>query len=78
MISPTPLSGDIKYGLGSMTEDIEAVKAIGHSGGIGYSSLVLYFAADSLSIAVLCNCQTDPRPVVSALFREIKRNSDRE
>nr|NIS15949.1 serine hydrolase [candidate division Zixibacteria bacterium]NIT59222.1 serine hydrolase [Fodinibius sp.]NIW40483.1 serine hydrolase [candidate division Zixibacteria bacterium]NIX57806.1 serine hydrolase [candidate division Zixibacteria bacterium]NIY27805.1 serine hydrolase [Fodinibius sp.] len=72
MRHPTPLSGDINYGLGLITEDIEETKAVGHSGGIGYSSLVLHFVTDSLSVAVLGNCQFNPKPVVSALYREVK------
>ena len=73
MTKPAPLSGTAKYGLGIMTENIEGVEAIGHSGGIGYSSEILYFPSDSLSIAVLCNCEADPMSIVAALYREIKK-----
>jgi D-alanyl-D-alanine carboxypeptidase len=67
MTQPALQSGSVKYGLGIMTDDINGTLAVGHSGGIGYSSLVLYFPRDSLSLAVLCNSDADPRSIVSAL-----------
>ena len=76
MIRPVSLSGTAKYGLGIMTEEIDGVQAIGHSGGIGYSSEILYFPSDSLSIVVLCNCEADPTPIVAALYKEIERKAD--
>jgi D-alanyl-D-alanine carboxypeptidase len=58
MITPSKTSGKIKYGLGLMNTTINQKTAIGHSGGIGYSSFVYYIPEDSVGIAILANSQS--------------------
>lgn len=55
MITASPASGDVGYGLGVMNTFLNNEPAVGHSGGIGYSSLVYYIPADSIGIAILAN-----------------------
>lgn len=71
MIEPVEASGPAMYGLGIMAEEIGGSLAYGHPGGIGYSSVVLYYPDDSVSISVLCNSETDPRPLAGALYRQL-------
>jgi D-alanyl-D-alanine carboxypeptidase len=68
MTTPAPESGAVKYGLGIMVEESDIITAYGHSGGLGYSSIVLYFPTDSISIAVLCNSVADPKPIAFDLY----------
>jgi D-alanyl-D-alanine carboxypeptidase len=58
MTIPSKNSGRFKYGLGVMYTTINQKTAIGHSGGIGYSSFVYYIPEDSVGIALLANSQT--------------------
>jgi len=57
MITASPASGDVAYGLGVMNTFINNKPAVGHTGGIGYSSLVYYIPEDSIGIAILANSQ---------------------
>jgi D-alanyl-D-alanine carboxypeptidase len=78
MVKPVEASGAVRYGFGIMTEEIDGTPAYGHSGGIGYSSLAFYFPDDSVAISVLCNSDTDPRPIAGALHRLVAdRGRDR-
>jgi D-alanyl-D-alanine carboxypeptidase len=76
LTEPAPESGDVRYGLGIATEKLAGVEALGHSGGIGYSSVVLYIPVDRLSISVLCNSQTDPGPIATALYSAMRAFPD--
>jgi D-alanyl-D-alanine carboxypeptidase len=57
MTTPSQTSSKIKYGLGIMNTIINQKTAIGHSGGIGYSSFIYYIPEDSIGIALLANSQ---------------------
>jgi D-alanyl-D-alanine carboxypeptidase len=75
MTRPVPESGTIQYGLGIVNEEIGGVQSLGHSGGIGYSSIVVYFPQDRISISVLCNSETDPRSITSGLYKIVAAGS---
>jgi D-alanyl-D-alanine carboxypeptidase len=71
MIKPTPESEAVQYGLGLVTEEIGGIQTVGHSGGIGYSSIAVYYPRDRISITILCNSEADPRPILIGLYNAV-------
>jgi D-alanyl-D-alanine carboxypeptidase len=75
MILPTILPGGAStgYGFGLNLGDLNAHRAIMHSGGMpGYSALLAYFPDDNLYIAVNSNVFSDSKPA-SSVARDIAR-----
>lgn len=67
--SATRMFGDTAYyGLGWFVATYRGRRAITHGGGInGYSSMLLHFPAESLTVAVIANARAPVEPIVRAI-----------
>jgi D-alanyl-D-alanine carboxypeptidase len=68
MITPSQLSGRVKYGLGIMTGTIDDTRYYGHTGGIGHSSLAYYMPEESIGIALVCNSNARLHSLAISLY----------
>lgn len=70
MLAPGPeLYPGAHYGFSVIIDQKNGKTVYWHSGGAGYSSIYYYILEDDLSIAVLCNLMTDPKPIAIALHQ---------
>ncbi|MCE9620626.1 MAG: beta-lactamase family protein [Planctomycetes bacterium] len=73
MTTPTILPGgkNTRYGFGLQVSEWETRQRVSHGGGIfGFSSMLEYFPAEKLSIAVIANCDSfDPGKVADSIAR---------
>ena len=78
LLSPGPeLDAGARYGYSVVIDQVGGQVAYWHPGGLGHSSIYLYFPEEGLSIAVLGNLMVDLKPIAIDLYEAyVEHQSD--
>ncbi len=73
---PVSIAGANGYGLGTMRYNILGISCYGHGGNSwGYSSVMIYNPADSISIAIMTNKDINAAPIGISFIQSVMQNN---
>ena len=72
MVTPAPQNKEFQYGFSIFIDRVGDMRTYWHTGGLGYTSIMYCIPDESVSIAVLCNCEADTKSIACALYDAYK------